>query len=125
METKTNKAIASTIKSASEVRAKLTKAKREVRRLERQLERAEKLEKEAKEAERAERIKALLEANKGKRVIIERSVYLSTEDKYESALAEEIKVFFNVNRCWVITIPNAKCGGAITSVKRIFVEEEI
>lgn len=92
------------MESVKELKAKLAKAKRNVSRLERELVRAEKLEKEAQEIERARKIIALLETNKGKRVIVEWTVYVNEEDRFTSASAEELVLTFNVNK-WAIGSP--------------------
>lgn len=111
----------SAISSVNEIKAKLAKAKRNVSRLERELVRAERLEKEAKEAERAKRIKALLEANKGKRVIIEDNF---PDEESCSALAEDIAVIFQ-NRDWVISCRKEHWGLSMSVVTRVYVEVEI
>ena len=101
---------------------RIDKKKKDIERLERRLARAERKLKEAQEAERANKIKDLLEANKGKRVIIEDG--LPFGESQMSALAEEIEVLYS-NGSWVIGSPNNQWGVVLEYVGRIFIEAEI
>ena len=112
-------------KEVAELRIALTRAKRNVRKLERALRVAERELKAAQEKERANKIKALLEANKGKRVIVEWSIFDDEADKVSSALAEEIEITLSCNNNLAISCPKEHWGGLLEIVTRIYVEAEI
>lgn len=98
---------------------------KDIKSLERNLRVAERHLKAAKEAQRAEKIKALLEANKGKRVVIEWSVFNEEEDKTSSALAEEIEVRYSCNNNFVVGCTKEHWAGLLEIVARIYVEVEL
>lgn len=85
------------MESVKELKVRIANAKRNVSRLERKLARAERLEKEAKEAKIVQRIKAFLEANAEKVVIL-----CCFTDEYLPSLAKDVVVYQNENKCWCI-----------------------
>lgn len=99
----------------------IQKKKRDISRLERQIKIAERKLKAEKEAQRAERIKALLKANKGKRVVIEWCANCPDDESFNAELAENIVV--ENEGGWVISGP--EWAGLLQAVKRIYVEAEI
>ena len=99
--------------------------KNDIKKLERNLRVAERKLKRAQEAQRAEKIKALLEANKGRKVIVEWSTFIDESDKTSSALAEEIEVTISLSNNSVIGCPKQHWAGVLEIVSRIYVEAEL
>lgn len=107
--------------SLDEIRIALHSAKIRARRAEREVARLERKLKEAQEAEKVERIKAFLEANKGRRVVIEWEVdYNLFSDK-----ADNIYFYADNKNDKYMCLSGKGHSIPLCLIERIYVEAEI
>ena len=99
----------------------ISNRKKELKQAERALRVAKRQLKAAQEEERANKIKALLEANADKSILI----YHSADD-YLASLAKDVIVYFNANNCWCVKRVGEgnQWEIALRAVERIYVEAE-